>query len=649
MAQSEIYVLHLDNPPVNALSHALRTRIRDGIAAANAAPEVRAIVLSGTARAFSGGADIAEFGSPAAHAAPSLNELLVDIERNPKPVVAAITGVCLGGGLELALASHARVAHPEAQIALPEVKLGLLPGAGGTQRLPRAIGPERAARMITSGSFHKAAEFAGTGLIQLLSEDTLAAAAAYAAKLATGEVASPRLRDIPLDEATVAAAIGAVDSPRFRAAEKGALAAIRAGAEMDFDAALKEEFRIFTELHDGAESIALRYAFLAERKAGRLSGETPEVVDVRTVGIVGTGTMGRGIAIAVLKAGLPVTMIDTGEAALTAAREAIASTFARDVARQRLSREEADRALAGLGTTLDLHALASADLVIEAIYEDMAAKRALFGRLDAVCKAEALLATNTSMLDVNEIATAVGDPSRVFGLHFFSPAHVMKLVEVVQGGKTSRKALASALAFSRRIGKIAVVAGVTHGFIGNRMLESYLDRAFIMVEEGASPYEIDAALEAWGMAMGPFHMLDLAGNDISFNVRATRREKFPGLDIPPLEALLYRAGRLGQKTAKGWYDYTGNAPRGVASAEVEALLAAHRREVARPPRAHGPGEIVAGLIGALAGEGRKILHEGFARSAEDIDVVYLHGYGFPRHRGGPMHYALANGLPNDPA
>ncbi|MFA5662590.1 3-hydroxyacyl-CoA dehydrogenase NAD-binding domain-containing protein [Castellaniella sp.] len=644
MTQSTIQVVVLDNPPVNALSRTLRRHIRDAIDAANADPDVLGVVLSGNARAFSGGADIAEFGSRDMQSEPDLNALIAKIESNPKPVVAALTGLCLGGGLELALGCAARTAHPDAQLAFPEVKLGLLPGAGGTQRLPRAIGAALSARMITSGSFHKAREFQGTALLQSLDDDPLEAAKLLALQLAQGQISVPRLRDLPLSTTETADACAILDNPELRNAPKAALEAIAIGARLGFERGLDAEAHLFRELHDSAESIALRYAFFAERKAGKLEGEKPESSAIKSVGIVGSGTMGRGIAISTLKSGLPVTLIDTGTPALDAARTMIARALTRDVEKGRILQNAADQALGMLRTELDLAALGNVDLVIEAVYEDMSTKKQIFARLDQVCRPDCLLASNTSMLDINEIASATRNPARVLGLHFFSPAHVMKLVEVVEGARTSRKTLATALAFARKIGKVAVIAGVTHGFIGNRMLEAYLDRAFIMVEEGVSPYRIDQALEAWGMAMGPFHMLDLAGNDVSYQVRSTRRKIFPGTDIAPLEQLLYEAERFGQKTGKGWYDYSEQHPKGTASRAVESMLAQHRADRKRAIRDYDDHEIVSTLIGALATEGRHIVAEGFARSEEDVDVVYLYGYGFPRHRGGPMHHARMNGL-----
>lgn len=644
MARSRIRTLILDNPPVNALSHALRQRISDDIDSANADPSIAGIVLTGSARAFSGGADIAEFGTDAAKADPSLSALLDKIESSPKPVVAAISGLALGGGLELALACAARVAHPDARLGLPEVKLGLIPGAGGTQRLPRAISAVRAAQMITTGNLHRAEEFKDSALLQALSEDPVDAAQELALQLADGDINVAKLRDLPLSTTEAEQTRELLDNPRLRQAEKSALEAINAGAQLGFSQGLDAERRIFKQLHDSAESIALRYAFFAERQAGKLDGDIPKTASIQSVGIVGSGTMGRGIAISVLKAGLSVIMIDTNADALEAARAMMTKVLARDVEKGRITQEAADQALAALRMEVELTALANVDLVIEAIYEDMAAKQQLFEQLDQICTDDCLLASNTSMLDINEIAASTRDPSRVLGLHFFSPAHIMKLVEVVEGAETARQTLASALAFTRKIGKVAVVAGVTHGFIGNRMLEAYLDRAFIMVEEGVSPYAIDEALEEWGMAMGPFHMLDLAGNDVSYHVRKTRREKFPDMDIPALDQLLYDANRYGQKTSKGWYDYDEEHRKGVASAETESLLSKHRAQVNRPTQTYNADDIVAELIGALAREGEKIVNEGFARSFEDVDVVYLYGYGFPRYRGGPMHYAQTHGL-----
>lgn len=638
MAQNAIHIIRLDNPPVNALSQGLRQQIWQELDHANADPSVQGIVIIGTARSFSGGADIAEFGTAMATAHPSLNAVLARIEANPKPVVAALSGLALGGGLELALAAHGRVAHPDVLIGLPEVKLGIIPGAGGTQRLPRAIAVARAIDMMTQGAPRRASSFAQEILFDKITPDVEQEAVALAATLAGKAAPYPQLRDRPLTEGDLQQALKGRDLSKLRPAELGVIEALRAGTQLPFDTALEQEFRIFERLHDSAESIALRHAFFAERKAGRLEHGTKQLPAITDIGIVGSGTMGRGIAISALKAGLGVTIIDRNPQALDAATAAIQSVIARDVEKGRLSPAAADAALAHLHTGLDLAALRDAGLVIEAIYEDMAAKQALFAELDRICRADTLLASNTSMLDVNQIATAVRDPSRVIGLHFFSPAHLMKLVEVVETAHSSPDAIARGLAFCKKIGKIAVIAGVTHGFIGNRMLEAYLDRAFIMVEEGVSPYRIDAALEAWGMAMGPFRMLDLAGNDVSYMIRQTRRAMDPDRDIAALEGLVHHAGRLGQKTKAGWYDYGPDAPKGRLSDVVTGLVAQHVQAAKRAPRSYTATAIVEDLIATLAHEGQAILDQGFAKSASDIDVVYLHGYGFPRHRGGPMHY-----------
>jgi len=636
MSADNIRVIRLDNPPVNALSQSLRAFIVAQLRAAQADPTVTAIVLTGSDKAFSAGADITEFGTPQASAEPSFATMLKAVEDSPKPVVAAIAGVCMGGGLELALAAHARTARPDARLALPEVNIGVIPGAGGTQRLPRAIPPAEAVEMIVTGQPRSGRDLAGTHLLDTVEDDPVAAGIRLAGELADRSRQPVRPRDLPVDRDAVTAAIKAARGRRgLRPAALAALEAIEATATLSFDDGLARESELFSQLENSTEAQALRHAFFAERAAGRIEGSV-KGKPVSAVGIVGSGTMGRGIAIAVAKAGIRTTLVDTNPEALSAARKAIESTFDRDVEKRRFTLEQRDLVISRLDYQRGIAALADVDLVIEAVFEDMDVKHAVFADLDRTCKPEAVLASNTSMLDINEIATRTSNPSRVVGMHFFSPANVMRLLEVVRGAKTSPETLATAVELGRRIGKIPVIAGVCHGFIGNRMLEAYLDRAMVMVEEGVSPYEIDAALEEWGMAMGPFRMLDLAGNDVSYLVRTERRHRFPDTYISPLGEIMKPAARLGQKTGAGWYDYGPDAPKGKPSPVAEQLVADARRSIGRPLRAWSRSEIVRNLIGALAEEGRKILAEGHAVSASDIDVVYLNGYGFPRYRGGPI-------------
>ncbi|MBS7701386.1 MULTISPECIES: 3-hydroxyacyl-CoA dehydrogenase NAD-binding domain-containing protein [unclassified Chelatococcus] len=639
MSSEKIRYVQLDNPPVNALSHSLRASIVEQLRSANDDPSIEAIVLLGSEKTFSAGADISEFGTPKATAAPDFPQILQAVEGSAKPVIAAISGICMGGGLELALAAHARAAKPDARLALPEVNIGIIPGAGGTQRLPRAVQPADAVDMIVTGRVRSARDLAGSGLLDAIDDDVVNAATKIAQDLASGARQQSLLRDRAVDAEAVMAAVEARRTPGLRPAAIAALEAITATAKLPFEEGIALESRIFNELENSPEAKALRYAFFAERAAGKLDGPTVQAKRIETVGIVGSGTMGRGIAIAVARAGISVRLVDANPAALTAAQNAIGTMFDRDVEKNRISAPQRDSALSRITYHEDLPDLRSVDMVIEAVFEDMNVKHEVFSMLDKICRPDAILASNTSMLDINEIASRTSDPPRVVGLHFFSPANVMRLLEVVRSDETSRETLATALDFAKRIGKVAVVAGSCHGFIGNRMLEAYLDRTYLMVEEGVSPYEIDDALEEWGMAMGPFRMLDLVGNDVSHRVRLDRRRRFPETYISPIGEIMTPAGRLGQKSGAGWYDFTPGKARGVPAKAAEQLLEEARRSIGRTPRSYSRGEIVAELTEALAKEGAAILAEGHAASATDIDVVYLNGYGFPRHRGGPMFAA----------
>ncbi len=645
MVHDAVRVVRLDNPPVNALGQSLRSAVVEGIAAANSDPTVRAIVLSGTDKAFSAGADITEFGTPLSTAKPDFPEMLASLENSPKPVVAAVAGVCMGGGLELALAAHARVARPDARIALPEITLGVIPGAGGTQRLPRALPADEALDMILNGKARTAADLKDTGLFDAVDENVIEAAKALAEDLAEGKRHAVLLRDRGPDNAALGAAVARMrGEPGLRQATVAALDAVEAAADRPFDDGLALEHRLFAQLETSDDAKALRHAFFAERALSKPEGSAPKGGAVERVGIVGSGTMGRGIAISVAKAGIEVTMVDLDADALSTAREMIKASLVRDVEKSRVPAEKLDQILGRLGYAQGLDALASSDLIIEAVFEDMDVKLKVFSDLERICRPEAVLASNTSMLDIDRIAASTANPGRVVGLHFFSPANIMRLLEVVRGTATSTATLATAVAFARRIGKVPVIAGNCHGFIGNRMLEAYLDRAFTLIEEGVSPYAIDKALEDWGMAMGPFRILDLAGNDVSYSVRKTRKAMYPHVYISPLGEIMYLAGRLGQKSGGGWYDYGPDAPKGRPSPDVEALLKKERLTITRPQRTCAPNDIISELISALAREGTHILAEGHAASSSDIDIVYLYGYGFPRYRGGPMYYCMTHGL-----
>ena len=633
-------------PPVNGLSHAVRAGITAALQQAQADPAVRAVVLTGAGGLFSAGADIRELGTPASAAEPTLRQVIDRVETSPKPVIAAISGACLGGGLELAMAAHYRVASADAKLGLPEVKLGLLPGAGGTQRLPRLVGVERAIGMIVSGEPVPARALADTRLLdRVVDGDPVAAAVELAISTEVSASPPPRTRDIPPVEPGLAALC---DAARGRIATQRpvppaplrAIDAIEA-AGGPFAEGVALERRAFLELMESPESKGLRHAFLAERAAGKVDGigsDTP-VRPLERAAVIGAGTMGAGIAVALLDAGLRVRVLEADQAALDRGLARIAGIYDAQVRKGKLSADERNRRLALLRPTLSYDEIAQADVVIEAAFESLDVKREVFLALDRVMRPGAILATNTSTLDVDAIAGFTRRPSDVLGLHFFSPANVMRLLEVVRGRETSLDVLATALALGKKLRKVAVVSGVCDGFIGNRMLDAYLRQAWYLVEEGATPGQIDHAMEEFGMAMGPFRVGDLVGHDVSLAIRQRRRAERPGYLCSTLPDKLCRLGRLGQKTGGGWYDYPEGSRRPVPSPAVEKLIASHRTEIGVSPRPRDDGEIVDRLVYALVNEGARLLDEGVAARAGDIDVVYLAGYGFPRLRGGPMFHA----------
>ncbi|HEX6105513.1 MAG TPA: 3-hydroxyacyl-CoA dehydrogenase NAD-binding domain-containing protein [Gemmatimonadales bacterium] len=643
-----VVVLTFANPPVNGLSHAVRTGLRDALERAARDLSARAVVLSGTGGLFSAGADIREFGTRASTAEPTLRQVIEQVETCPKPVIAAIAGTCLGGGLELAMAAHYRIASADAKLGMPEVKLGLIPGAGGTQRLPRLVGAERAIGMITSGDPIPAAALAGTRLLDRVAKgDPLPAAIELAASAGGAASPPPGTRDLPLDEPNLAA-LCAEARVRLGTARPVLPAPLRAvdaieAAAGSFDEGLALERRVFLELMESPESKGLRHAFFAEREAGKVDGIGPDtpVRPLERAAVIGAGTMGAGIAVALLDAGMLVWIVETDQSALDRGLARIARLYDAPVKRGKLPAEERERRLSLLRPTLSYDDIADADLVIEAVFESMAVKRDVFRALDRAMKPGAILATNTSTLDVNAIAGFTRRPSDVLGLHFFSPAHVMRLLEVVRGRETSLDVLATALALARKLRKVAVVAGVCDGFIGNRMFDAYVRQAFRLVEEGAWPEQVDRAMEEFGMAMGPFRVGDLVGLDVSQAIREHRRATRPDYRCSTLPDKLVALGRLGQKTGAGWYDYPDGGRQGVASRAVEDLVGTHRAELGVTPRRIGDAEIVDRLTAALASEGARLLDEGIAARASDIDVVYVTGYGFPRFRGGPMFHSVA--------
>ncbi|GAP35437.1 3-hydroxyacyl-CoA dehydrogenase NAD-binding domain-containing protein [Piscinibacter sakaiensis] len=653
-----VALLTMDRPPVNGLGAALRLALAQALDEALADPAVRAIVLAGSARAFSGGADVTEFGTPAAAREPRLPTLIGRLEDSPKPVVAAIAGVCLGGGLELAMGCHFRVARSDASLGLPEVKLGLLPGAGGTQRLPRLVGLERALNLIVSGAPAPAASFAGTALVDALVEpsapgDVVEAAVAFAETVLAEGRAPRRTRALPVEHPqaeaflqfarhSVAAAAGPFPAPR-RCVEAVALSVTR-----PVDEALRLEREAFLALMATPESRALRHVFAAERAAARLPDLPPDTAPrpIASVAVIGAGTMGGGIAMSFLNAGLPVVLLEQTQAALDRGVATIRRNYESSAKKGKLSAEEMARRLARLTPTLQDEALREVDLVVEAVFEDLGVKEAVFRRLDALCRPGAILATNTSYLDVNRIAAFTTRPADVVGLHFFSPANVMRLLEVVRAAHTAPEVLATSLALARRLGKIAVVAGVCDGFIGNRMLARYGAAAHDLLVAGATPQQVDGALQRFGLAMGPFRMGDLAGLDIGWATRK-RRAAEAGVPMRPVIAdRLCEAGRFGQKTGAGWYRYEAGRREPLPDPVTEGLIAQFRDEHGVTPRAVSDAEVVERCLYALVNEGARILEEGIAARASDIDLVYLNGYGHPLHRGGPMFHAETVGLPN---
>jgi 3-hydroxyacyl-CoA dehydrogenase len=646
-----VAVIAFGNPPVNGLSHAVRSALVAALARATADSAVHAIVLTGANGLFSGGADIREFGTPAIVREPHLRQLIDMVETSTKPVIAAIAGLCLGGGFELALAAHFRVASADARLGLPEVKLGLLPGAGGTQRLPRLVGVATAIDMITSGEPVLATLLTTTALLDhVVDGDPVAGALELAASVEIGTKPHRRTRDIPLTEPDLAALCVSARA-RVKAQWPKLPAPLRAidaieAATQPFEEGLAVERRAFLELMQTPESRALRYAFFAERAAGKVPG-LPESTPVRPLeraAVIGAGTMGGGIAICFLNAGIPVWLLETDQTALDAGMARINGVYDGQVKKGKLTEAERDRRLALLTPTFSYEAIAQADIVIEAVFESMEVKRQVFTTLDRVMKPGAILATNTSTLDLNQIAGFTRRPADVIGTHFFSPANVMRLLEIVRGTATSPDVLATAMKLGKMLRKVAVVSGVCDGFIGNRMLEPYMKQAFYLVEEGASPRQVDAAIEAFGVAMGPFRVGDLVGNDVSWAIRQRRRAERPGYRFSTLPDRLCELGRFGQKTGGGWYDYPAGPRNPAPSMVVVELIATHRAEIGITPRQISDGEIVDRLVYALVNEGARVLAEGIATRASDIDVVYLNGYGFPAWRGGPMFHADLIGL-----
>ncbi len=653
--QNAVAVIEVDNPPVNALSHAVRTGLRRAIAQARANTSVKVVVLIGRGRTFIAGADIREFGKPPLE--PLLPTVVDDFENCDKPVVAVIHGAALGGGLELALGCHYRVALSGARLGLPEVTLGILPGAGGTQRAPRLIGVEAALDLMISGRSVAADEACRIGLIDELASghEPIEIGLALAERAFSDDLPVRRTRDLNDQLSHCRPDLNFFDRSRDRVIQKmrGQIAplkcvdAIQASLEMPFDQAVQFERKLFNELMQTPQRQGLVHAFFSERRVSRI----PEVQaagprEIRTVGIVGGGTMGAGIAATFMSSGIPITMVERDEEGLKRGHINVKTIYDEGVRRGKISERKRDTLLTDLffsGTSVD--ALSDVDLVIEAAFEDMSVKKQIFGQLDVACKSGAILATNTSYLDINEIAGATSRPSDVIGLHFFSPAHLMRLMEIVVAGQTAPEVTASAFAVAKRLGKVAVRAGVCDGFIGNRILSNYRKCADYMVVDGASPYEIDKAIVNFGFPMGPYAVSDLAGLDISWATRKRRSAtRDPRARYVAYADRLCEQGMFGRKTGSGYYLYGDEVPSGRHNPIVEKLIEEERRAHNIHPRVFSQDDIIRRYVAAMVNEGSKVLEDGIAMRPLDIDVTMLLGYGFPRWRGGPMKFADMTGL-----
>jgi len=644
--RADVGIIWVDNPPVNAISVGVRAAIIDGVERLAHDPDIKAGILACEGRTFMAGADITEFGKPPSR--PSLGEAIDAIEGCAKPIVAAIHGTALGGGLEIALACHYRVAVASAKVGLPEVKLGILPGAGGTQRLPRLIGVEAALNVIVSGDPLPAAQAAHAGVIdELVPGDLLEGALAFAGKLIANGSPPRKIRDLRVDAARLPP--GFFDAARTRLAHerKNLFApqrivdALEAAATLPFDQGLARERELFLQCQAGSQAKALQHVFFAERKAGNVPDLDKRVArrEVASVGIIGAGTMGGGIAMNFLNVGVPVVLKEMSQDALDRGVGVIRRNYETTASKGRLTLEQVEQRMALLRPTLSYEDLQSADLIIEAVFETMAVKKDVFAKLDAVAKQGAILASNTSYLSIDAIAAATTRPADVLGTHFFSPANVMRLLEIVRGAETAPDVLATVVDLAKRINKVGVVCRNSDGFIGNRMLEGYAYQAQLMLLEGASPEQIDTALRDFGMPMGVIQMSDLAGLDIGYKSRQDRDPETYDGRVTRSADLLVEMGRLGQKTGAGYYDYAPGDRTPRPSPLVAGILADVSRQYGITRRAISSEEIVERCFLALMNVGCEVLREGVAHRASDIDVVYLYGYGFPAYRGGPMFWA----------
>jgi 3-hydroxyacyl-CoA dehydrogenase len=654
--RGNVGVVLVDSPPVNALGQKVRAGLLEGLTTALADPGVAAIVLACRGRTFIAGANISEFGKPPV--APELGLVIAGLEASGKPVVAAIHGTALGGGLEVALACNYRVAARDAKCGLPEVKLGLLPGAGGTQRLPRLVGFAKALEMITTGEPVTAATAKDVGLVDHVVRedegDLLQAAVAFAGRVAAARPL-PRVRDASahVEHARLHPEIfdkarrDAVARARGGQAPVRCVDAVKAAAELPFDQGVARERQLFVEAVESTESKALRHIFFAERTAAKIPdvpASTP-VSAVRRVAILGAGTMGGGIAMAFANAGIAVVLLDREQPLVDKGLGIISKNYASTVSKGRLSQAEMDARVGRITGTTSWDSLADVDLVIEAVFEEMGLKKEIFGRLDKLCKKDAILATNTSTLDVDEIARSTSRPEQVIGLHFFSPANVMRLLEIVRGDRTSKAVIATCMKLAKDISKVGVLVGVCYGFVGNRMLHAYGREAQLLIQEGASPAQVDAVLTRFGLAMGPCATSDLAGIDVGWRIRKGQPKPPPGERYSGAVAdRLAEMGRFGQKTGAGFYRYEAGSRTPLPDPAVDAVIADVSRELGIVRREVSDEEVFERCMYAMINEGAKILDEGIALRASDVDTVWINGYGFPAHRGGPMFLADTLGL-----
>lgn len=653
--RGDVVILKMNNPPVNGLGAALRDGMAKAFDTLADDDSVKAIVLAGEGRMFSAGADIREFGTTPPPDVPMLPQLVDRYEALDKPIVAAIHGVAAGGGMEVALGAHYRVAAAKTRLGLPEVTLGIIPGAGGTQRMPRVAGVANALELIVSGRLISEKEALKLGVVDEVSDGDPIDAAVAAAERLIAEGAPPRRSSERTDKLAEAQdnptlfddfRKGMAKRARGMNAPYACVRCVEAATTLPYPEGLKFERTEFSKLVNEVEAQAMRHAFFAEREVSKIPDLPPDTKGkaVDTAGVVGCGTMGGGIAMVFANAGIPVTIVEAEKERLDTGLEVIRKNYAATVSKGRLPQDAMNTRMGLITGATELAALSGADIVVEAVFEDMAIKKDLFGELDRVCKPGAVLATNTSTLDVDEIASATSRPQDVIGTHFFSPANVMKLLENVRGAKSSPETIATVMDLSKELGKVGVLVGVCHGFVGNRMLHQYLREAMFLIEEGALPQDVDRVIYDFGFPMGPFTMADLAGNDVGWRVRQAQGRPNNRRYSGTIADAICEMGRFGQKTGAGWYRYKGGDRTPIPDPEIEALIEQTSADLGIARREISDQEILERCLYPLVNEGAKILDEGIALRASDIDVVWIHGYGFPRYRGGPMFWADTIGL-----